>query len=242
MNPMVVFGFHNTVTRENIYALTFQHLARTTYEDFINTQKHFDRMKVLRRLYSSNKREIWCQFIFSTLACLFGYLSPFFQQKFLEYIEKKEDRPPIQTVYLYVIGLFLVAIIKLLCNTVQLWMGRRWNIRTLIMLDSEIFAKTLKRKDVSGKISKAAEAAEAAADASDAAAAATTNQGDDSNKDDKKDKKECKEEEEEEESFSNVGRITNLMSVDADKLSDIPSYLFVSFSHFASNVIDRHTN
>lgn len=230
MNPMVVFGFHNTVTRENIYALTFQHLARTTYEDFINTQKHFDRMKVLRRLYSSNKREIWCQFIFSTLACLFGYLSPFFQQKFLEYIEKKEDRPPIQTVYLYVIGLFLVAIIKLLCNTVQLWMGRRWNIRTLIMLDSEIFAKTLKRKDVSGKISKAAEAAEAAADASDAAAAATTNQGDDSNKDDKKDKKECKEEEEEEESFSNVGRITNLMSVDADKLSDIPSYLFMIYN------------
>lgn len=223
MNPMVVFGFHNTVTRENLYALTFQHLSRTTYEDFVNTQKYFDRIKVLRRIYSCNKREIWCQFIFSTLACLFGYLSPFFQQKFLEYIETKENRPPIQTVYLYVLGLFLVAVVKLLCNTVQLWMGRRWNIRTLVMLDSEIFAKTLKRKDVSGKVTKNAEAEETAASAESGAA----NKGN-AETADAKDKKEPKKEEEE--SFSNVGRITNLMSVDADKLSDIPSYIFMIYN------------
>lgn len=235
MNPMVVFGFHNAVTRENIYALTFQHLSRTTYEDFVNTQRYFDRIRVLRRIYSSNKREIWSQFIFSTLASLFGYLSPFFQQKFLEYIELKENRPPIQTVYLYVLGLFLVAVIKLLCNTVQLWMGRRWNIRTLIMLDSEIFAKTLKRKDASGKISKAAEATEAAADAAGASNAANATESpvesENAPKDDGKDKKEGKKEgNEEEESFSNVGRITNLMSVDADKLSDIPSYIFMIYN------------
>lgn len=229
---MVVFGFHNTVTRENLYALTFQHLARTTYEDFVNSQKYFDRVKVLRRLYSCNKREIWCQFIFSTLACLFSYLSPFFQQKFLQYIEQEDNRGPIQNIYLYVLGLFLVAVVRLLCNTVQLWMGRRWNIRTLIMLDSEIFAKTLKRKDVSGKVSKAAEAAEVAADALDAATASGEAAAQTSAKDDKKDKKDKKEKEEEseEESFSNVGRITNLMSVDADKLSDIPSYIFVSLT------------
>lgn len=223
MNPLVVFGFHNTVTRENIYALTFQHLARTTYEDFVNTKKYIAQVKVLRRIYSSNKQEIYYQLIFSLLACLTGYLSPFFQQKFLEYVELKEDRPPIQTAYMYALGLFLVGIIKLLCNSIQLWMGRRWNIRTLIMLDAEIFSKTLKRKDVSGKISKAAEAAEAAADAADAAAASANTE------DDKKDQaKEKKNEKEEEESFSNVGKITNLMSVDADKLAEIPCFIFVS--------------
>jgi ribosomal protein L12E/L44/L45/RPP1/RPP2 len=233
MNPLVVFGFHNTVTRENIYALTFQHLARATYEDFVDTKRFIARIKVLRRIYASNKQEIWWQFIFATLACLLGYLSPFFQQKFLEYVELKEDRPPIQRAYLYVLGLFMVAILKLLSNTVHLWMGRRWNVRTLIMLDSEIFAKTLKRKDVSGKLSKAAEAAEAAADAADAAAAeAVANgtvpaEGDPDKKGTKKDKKE--EKKEEGNSYSNVGKITNLMSVDADKLADIPSYIHVSF-------------
>lgn len=224
MNPMVVFGFHNTVTRENLFALTFQHLARTAYEDFVNTKKYIAHVKVLHRIYSSNKQEIYSQFCFSISATLLGYLSPYFQQKFLEYIEIKEDRPPIQTAYLFTLGLFLVGVAKLLCNTVQLWAGRRWNIRTLIMLDAEIFAKTLRRKDASGKISKAAEAAEAAADAADAADAAAN-----INEDVKKDKKDDKKDKEEvEESFSNVGKITNLMSVDADKLSELPGYIFVS--------------
>lgn len=219
MNPLVVFGFHNTVTRENIFALTFQHLARTAYQDFVNTKLYISHVKVLNRIYSSNKKEIFSQLFFSIFSTLCGYLSPYFQQRFLEYIELKEDRPPIQTAYMFTLGLFLVGVAKLLCNTVQLWMGRRWNIRTLIMLDAEIFSKTLRRKDASGRISKAAEAAEAAADAADAADA----------EGDKKDQVEDeKKEEDEEESFSNVGKITNLMSVDADKLSDIPSYIFVS--------------
>lgn len=210
MNPLVVFGFSNVVTRENIYAMTFQHLSRTVYEDFVNTKKFMAHARVLGRIYKSNTSAIWCQFIFSMLACFVAYLSPFFQQKFLEYIELYENRPPIQTAYLCVLGLFMVGIIKLMCNSVQLWVGRRWNIRTLIMLDSEIFSKTLKRKDMSGKLSKAAE-----------------EETDDKNKDGKKKKDTA--EEEEGESFSNVGKITNLMSVDADKLSDIPSYIFVMY-------------
>ncbi|GAA5796465.1 hypothetical protein HPULCUR_001837 [Helicostylum pulchrum] len=215
MNALVIFGFHNTVTRDSIYALTFQHLARTAYEDFVNTSHFFARIKVLRRLYSSNKKEIWGQFIFSTLACLFGYLSPFFQQKILEYIEIDENRPSIQIAYMYVFCLFLVGIVKLLCNTIQLWMGRRWNIRTLIMLDSEIFSKTLKRKDVSGKLAKADDEKEA--------------DENDKNKDNVKEKKEDAKQEEEG-SFSNVGKITNLMSVDADKLADITCYIFMVYN------------
>ena len=230
---MVVFGFHNTVTRENIYALTFQHLARTTYLDFVNTSKYIDRVKVLRRIYSSNKREIWGQFVFSTLACVLGYLRPYYQQKFLEYIEMKEDRPPLATVYLYIIAMFMVGVVRTLFSSIHSWMSRRWNIRTLIMLDSEIFSKTLKRKDFSGKISKAAEAAEAAADASDAAAAA--GEVEDTKKEEKKDKKE--DDKKKEESFSSVGKVTNLMSVDADKLADIPTYIAVSKTEHFSNLL-----
>ncbi|OAD09018.1 hypothetical protein MUCCIDRAFT_32834, partial [Mucor lusitanicus CBS 277.49] len=215
MNPLVVFGFHNVVTRENIYGMTFQHLSRTAYADFVDTKQFMARARVLGRIYRANRSTIWFQFIFAMAACGVAYLSPFFQQKFLEYIEKYEERSSIQTAYLYVLGLFLVGIVKLLCNSVQLWMGRRWNIRTLIMLDSEIFAKTLKRKDMSGKLSKAAEAAEEEADGK---------------KDGKKDTKKKDAKEDEEETFSNVGKITNLMSVDADKLSDVPSYVFMMYT------------
>jgi ABC-type multidrug transport system fused ATPase/permease subunit len=211
MNPLVIFGYSNVVTRENIYALTFQHLTRSTYEDFVNTKQYINQYKVLRRIYSSNKQVIWNQFIFSTIACFVSYLSPFFQQNFLQYIELKKDRPPIQLAYLYVLSMFLVGIIKLLCNSIQLWMGRSWNIRTLMMLDTDIFSKTLRRKDTSGKISKDSD--------------------EEKNSEDIDKKKEDKKEEEKDGgSFSNIGKITNLMSVDADKLSNIPSYIFVSLS------------
>ncbi|KAI7902298.1 P-loop containing nucleoside triphosphate hydrolase protein [Cokeromyces recurvatus] len=200
MNPLVVFGFRNIVTRENIYALTFQHLSRTVFEDFVNTKKMVAHTKIFKRIYKSNKVEVWWQFIFCTLACLVSYLGPYFQQKFLEYIELgQEQRPAIQVAYLYVIGMFTVGVVKLLCNNVQLWVGRRWNIRTLIMLDAEIFSKTLKRKDMSGKLVKSEE------EESD------TNKG-------------------EEKSFSNVGKITNLMSSDADHLSDIPAYIHMIYN------------
>ncbi|KAI9486755.1 MAG: hypothetical protein EXX96DRAFT_550463 [Benjaminiella poitrasii] len=209
MNPLVVFGFRNIVTRENIYGLTFQHLSRTAFEDFINTKKFIAHIHVLRRIYRSNKPEIWSQFIFSTAACLFGYLNPYFQQKFLEYIEMGENRPAIQTAYLYVISMFIVSIIRLLCNGFQLWAGRRWNVRTLIMLDSEIFSKTLKRKDMSGKLNKADEDAEEKSNRKDNDQKSTENEA---------------------QSFSNVGKITNLMSVDADQLSNVPAFIHLMYN------------
>lgn len=212
MNPLVVFGFRNVVTRENIYALTFQHMSRYAFEDFINTKEIIASTKILYRIYSCNKKEIWIQFTFAMSSCLINYLGPFFQQKFLQYVELKDDRPPIQVAYLYVLGLFTVGVVKALCDTVHLWASRRWNIRTLSMLDSEIFSKTLKRKDMSGRVSGEEEKDE---------------EEDDS--DDKKDK-DGKKKEEAAQSFSNVGKITNLMSVDADKLSDIPAYLHVSYT------------
>lgn len=205
MNPLVVFGFHNQVTRDDLYALTFQHKAKTAYDDFINTAKYISRSKVLRRIYSANKKEIWLQFVFSMLATLISFLGPVFQQLFLGYFENPAGRP-IRIAYLYVLGLFFVGVGKLLCNCIQLWVGRRWNVRTFIMLDTELFAKTLKRKGTSGKV--------------------------DEEQSDKKEKEENKEDDEDKDDFSSVGKITNLMSVDAEQLAEMPSYIFVSNCYF----------
>lgn len=208
MNPLVVFGFHNTVTRDHLYSLTFQHKAKSTYDDFVSTAKTIYHSKVLQRIYRSNRQEIWLQFIFSTLATLISYLGPVFQQLFLGYFEDPAGRP-IQVAYLYVLGLFLVGVAKLLCYSVQLWVGRRWNVRTFIMLDTELFAKTLKRKGTSGKVD---------------------DEFKDSEKEKEKEKEEGKEEKEDEGDFSSVGKITNLMSVDAEQLSDMPSYIFMLYN------------
>ncbi|KAI8372497.1 hypothetical protein BD560DRAFT_446485 [Blakeslea trispora] len=206
MNPLIVFGFRNTVDRSNIYAMTFQHLSRNAYADYVSAKTFLSRTKVLRRIYRSNKQEIWIQFIFSLCACLVAYLAPFFQQKLLEYFEKGENRESIQIAYLYALGMFLVAIIKLLCNSIQLWVGRRWNIRCISMLDAEIFNKALRRKDMLGRV------------------------GSSRNDEEEKEGNEVKKEGDDDQSFSNIGKITNLMSIDAQHLADIPSYSHMFYS------------
>ncbi|KAI9025859.1 hypothetical protein CLU79DRAFT_813063 [Phycomyces nitens] len=202
MNWLMFFGFTNELTRENIYALSYQHLSRFVYEDFCDTLKSTNRKRILLRIYKSNKAVIWSQFIFSTLATLTSYMGPYFQQKLLEYIADPQGRS-INIAYSYVVGMFTVGIVKLVFNGVQLWVGRRWNVRAFAMLDSEIYAKTLKRKDTSGKIEEKKD-------------------------EDKKD--EDKKKDDEKKPFSSIGKITNLMSVDADYLADLPSYIFMIYN------------
>ncbi|KAI9025116.1 hypothetical protein CLU79DRAFT_98313 [Phycomyces nitens] len=199
MNPIIYFGFSNELTRENIYALTYQHLARFVFEEFRETLASTSRKQILLRIYRSNKGVVWAQFVFSTAAMLVSYMNPYFQQKILEYIADPQERP-IAIAYSYVAGMFAVGIAKLVFSGVQLWAGRRWNIRTFMMLDAEIYAKTLRRKDTTGKIEK------------------------------KTDEDEDKKEDDDKKPFSNTGKITNLMSIDADRLSDTCAYIFALYN------------
>ncbi|KAG1480249.1 hypothetical protein G6F57_005470 [Rhizopus arrhizus] len=197
MNPMVVFGFHNTITRDHLYALTFQHKAKSVYNDFIDTVKFISRKDILRRIYRSNKKEIWLQFLYSTAANLIGYLGPVFQQLFLGYFEDPAGRP-IKSAYFYIFGLFLARVLKSIFDSAQLWVGRRWNVRLFIMLDAEIFAKTMTRKEMSGQVNEKSE------------------------KDDEKD--------DDDKEFSSVGKINNLMSVDAGQLSSVPVIIHMIYN------------
>ncbi|KAL0089956.1 hypothetical protein J3Q64DRAFT_1878979 [Phycomyces blakesleeanus] len=195
MNPIIYFGLSNELTRENIYALTYQHLARFAFSDFCKTLASASRKQILLRIYKANRGAIWAQFIFSIAGMLVGYLSPYFQQKLLEYIADPQGRP-INIAYVYVFGMLAVGITKLVFNGVHLWAGRRWNVRAFAMLDAEIYKKTLKRKDMSGKVEK------------------------------KNTKDDAKKENNTSNLFSSSGKITNLMSTDADRLADTPVYIF----------------
>ncbi|ORX56336.1 hypothetical protein DM01DRAFT_1018486 [Hesseltinella vesiculosa] len=192
MQSLVSFGYRHPIARSDIYAMTYYHLARFSYLEFTSTKEWCESKRLVRRLYATNKLAIWLQFVFSTAAVFLSYVSPYFQQRFLEYIENPNGRP-LQVAYTYVFGMFAGSIIKLICNNIQLYYGRRWNVRTLAMLDSEIYDKTLRRKDMSGKVV---------------------------GKDDK----------ENTEKASGTGKITNLMSIDADRLADLPAYVFMFYN------------
>lgn len=172
----MILGYSRPLETHDLYALTFQHLARFAHMDFLLPACH---RKILYRLYHANRRTIWTQFACSTLAVIFAYAQPYYQQRFLEYFEQRHEMN-IETAYGYALAMFAAAMIRLLFMGIQLWAGRRWNVRTLCMLDAEIYAKTLRRK---------------------------------------------------ESHHTSTGKITNLMSVDADRIADIPASIFVSHHH-----------
>ncbi|KAF7727930.1 hypothetical protein EC973_006818 [Apophysomyces ossiformis] len=213
VNPLVVYGANNLLKTSDLYALTYKHLTRFAYADFVTAAKNTSRTNILLRLYRANWGAIWVQLIFSTASVFAGYLGPYFQQLFLEYIENPAGRP-VKVAYVYVFGLFSVAVVKTLCDSLQLWAGRRWNIRTMAMLDSELLDKTLKRRDMSGKVGSVEEEQEE----------------EEGKEVDPKKAKEDKQKKEEANAFSNTGKITNLMAIDADTLSTLPSYIFMFYN------------
>ncbi|CAO3660699.1 unnamed protein product [Umbelopsis vinacea] len=105
---------------------------------------------------------------------------------------------PLQNAYLYCIGMFAGSVINTLFSSQTLLWGRRCNVRMTNMLNAEIYAKSLRRKDATG-FAKTAE-------------------------------KEDGDTSEEVVSESTTGKITNLMSVDAERLAEMSSYIHIFYS------------
>ncbi|KAI9260598.1 hypothetical protein BDA99DRAFT_86302 [Phascolomyces articulosus] len=225
VNPLVTFGFSNPISRNDLYPLTHQHRARYAHENFTAAIKEnvsptritTGRMirQLLYRIYKANEKSIWVQFIFSNAAVLISYLNPYFQQLFLEYIEQKKENTSSPTTlhvaYGYVLMMFLAALGKMLFTSIQLYVGRRWNIRTLCMLDAEIYAKALRRKDTYTTTESSKKKDGPTED---------KDEGNEMNKND----------EDHGDANNGIGKITNLMSLDADHIADLPAYIFMFYN------------
>ncbi|KAI9025849.1 hypothetical protein CLU79DRAFT_789637 [Phycomyces nitens] len=181
MNPLMYFGFSNELKQDNLYSLTYNHLTRFTFKEYMNIVTPPSRSSIIFRLFKVNKNLFVFQIITALSVMLLSYLNPFFQQKILEYIADNKGQP-ISTAYTYVFGMFFAGLIKVVFSGVKLWIDKSWQVRMFMMLDAELYAKTLKHKDMSGKVDEESEDDEA----------------------------------NDEKSFTSVGKITNLMSIDAD--------------------------
>ncbi|KAI8887881.1 hypothetical protein K501DRAFT_211341 [Backusella circina FSU 941] len=193
MTPLIFLSRKTTIDPANLYSLTFQQLPRSAHQDFTATLKKIASNRIMRRLYESNKAEIWAQFVLTNIGVFLNYLTPYFQQKLLEYIENQDGRP-VSLAYQYVFAGFAVTVVKTIIAGIALYAGRRWDIRTRGMLCAEIFSKTMRRKDMSGKLV---------------------------DEEDKENKEKSKNDEKD---FSNSGKITNLMSMDSDLLADFGNF------------------
>ncbi|KAF9915542.1 hypothetical protein BX616_005921 [Lobosporangium transversale] len=113
---------------------------------------------LLWRIYISNRRDIWINFIFGVISSIASFGMPYFLGQLLGYIEDKdngvEETEPKERAYLYVFGMLISDIIKSVTFGQNLYYGRRVDIRLRSMLGAEVYAKSLRRKDMTGIISE----------------------------------------------------------------------------------------
>ncbi|RUP45403.1 glycosyl hydrolases family 2, TIM barrel domain-containing protein, partial [Jimgerdemannia flammicorona] len=200
ITPLVWEGYLHPLDPNNLWELTRYHRAKECHSEFLATRTT---SSLTSRIYRANILTIWLQFGTAIASVLCAYSSPFFLNKFLLFIQDWKEKPietgyPF-TGYLFVFGMLVGSFLNTLVVSQTLYYGRRWNVRMTAMLNSEIYAKSLRRKDMTGVVANEDNKDGASASSPSAAAGA------------------------------DLGKITNLMAVDTDRLAEISSYIHVFY-------------
>ncbi|KAF8838558.1 P-loop containing nucleoside triphosphate hydrolase protein [Paxillus ammoniavirescens] len=136
------------------------------------------------------------------LFVMFNYASPYFLRRILESIENPSPESRSQA-YIYAFLAFFCALVKAVTDAQHLWYGRRAATRLRVVFMAAIYDKALKRRDYSGVVDRT-KAKEATGEKNGFLASGTRNS------DDPK-------------AGADVGKIVNLMAVDANKVSRMVS-------------------
>ncbi|KAF9578851.1 hypothetical protein BGW38_005154, partial [Lunasporangiospora selenospora] len=128
-------------------------------------------------------------------------ISPYCLNKIIKYIECKDCGPPTIYTYGWVVALFVVSLLQSLTFQATLLMGRRMFVHATSICNSEVFAKTLRRKDMATRSKKQSPSG-------DKVAPEENHMGENSNNKD------------------GSLNISNLVAVDIKKLEDPISYFF----------------
>lgn len=204
------------------------------YSTFLTPSKQTKkRIFLLRRLWNANSLDLLLDFFLTLTSVVCNYLSPFFLKRILDAVSQPSSSSPSHPsnwfivnmfasreiraqAYVYALLAFLVSIIKAQCDIQHLWYGRRAASRIRSELMAAIFDKSLKRKDLSGSINKEDQAKEKEK-------AKDGGKGKVNASDSKKESLKA---------GADIGKIVNLMSTDANRISNMAAsltMLYVSF-------------
>ncbi|KAG0336504.1 hypothetical protein BG004_008015 [Podila humilis] len=156
-----------------------------------------------RTLIETIKGEIFVQFLWAMPWCVFVNTSPYCLNKIIQFIECTECNGPTVMNYLYVFGLLGASLGDSLCMQAVCHTGRRMFFHTASICNGEIFAKTLRRKDI----------------------ASNDHKDDDNNNNNEGDQNQS------EDSSKGSLNVANLVAVDLKKMEDPVSYLFFLYSY-----------
>ncbi|KAG0040947.1 hypothetical protein BGZ82_005498 [Podila clonocystis] len=147
VNPLVYLRYKRTIE-----SIDLPHLEVTDFS-WYSIRRH-DLVKLTKKgtftrtLIETLKGEIFVQFMWAMPWCVFVNISPYCLNKIIQYIECKECGAPTAFNYLYVFGLLLASLGDSLCMQAICHKGRRIYCHTASICNGEVFAKTLRRKDI----------------------------------------------------------------------------------------------
>ncbi|KAF9095081.1 hypothetical protein BGX29_009172 [Mortierella sp. GBA35] len=157
MNDIMWDGYERALELEFLPSLTDQMRARPMYRVFARTRSYLQEQaqrSLLWRIYTSNKRDIWINIVFGVVSSVASFGMPYFMNKLLSYMDIDKPDKPMEIAYLYVVGILVSDILKSITFGQNLYYGRRVDVRLRAMLSAEVYAKALRRKDMTGIVSE----------------------------------------------------------------------------------------
>ncbi|KAF9026080.1 hypothetical protein BGZ52_007762 [Haplosporangium bisporale] len=186
-NAVIKLGGTKTLNHTDLPEIVPQLRARTVWSQFQMLSNFRSSWSLLKRVLWFNILSFTWQFTFVVLSTCLDFSVPYLLKLFLAYIKDPTESPKIA--YLYVVLIFVAQVSRSLVQSQMFYMGRKINVSMMALLNAEIYAKTLTRRDMSGLVNK-------------------------KGKDDK-DKKD----QEKDKSPASAGKVVNLMSTDTVRVS-----------------------
>ncbi|KAG2143718.1 hypothetical protein DEU56DRAFT_792331 [Suillus clintonianus] len=194
--PLITRGSNMTMNEDDVWNLSPTQQSRPVFIKFST----IIRSSLLRRLWAANSKDLLLDFCLTYVSVTFTYASPFFLKRILDAIDEPEPTAQNRSqAYIYAFLAFLCTLLKAEADVQHLWFGRRAATRIRVELMAAIYDKALKRQDYSGIIDK-----DKAKEAADKKAGIKPVQN--PTADDPK-------------AGADVGKIVNLMAVDANRIA-----------------------
>lgn len=235
--PIVKRGTGRTMNEEDVWSLPPGLASKPLFSKFsallYPSAKAKRRLGLIRALWRANSMDITLDFVLTLVSVICNYLGPFFLKKILDAVSQPNagtGEPPSSWVslflnprevraqaYVYAFLAFFASILKGQADVQHLWYGRRAATRIRSELMAAIYEKSLKRKDFSGSTDKGKRSEESAPGAAN---------GKSSGNQVKAAGKENKKKPESNTAGADIGKIVNLMSTDANRISGMVSGLY----------------
>ncbi|KAF9155878.1 hypothetical protein BG015_008240 [Linnemannia schmuckeri] len=144
VNSLVYLGYAKVMQESDLPNLEVQDLSLTTSNQFSLTKKK----SLARSLLVTLKTDMLIQFLWNVPHSVFIIAAPLCSKNIIAYIECKRCGPPIPSTYLWVIALLATTLAGSVCLNASYHWSRRLALKSASVLNSEVFKKSLRRKDI----------------------------------------------------------------------------------------------